>query len=120
MLIYRTNVESYQGDSEDLIGKWFANTGKCSDIFLATKFGGILLGEASFAFRGDAAYVHEACDKSLKRLGVDYIDLWYPHRLDGSTPVEHIVAEMVKMKEYVYLITPTFIISPLHSTLTFL
>lgn len=34
-------------------------------------------------------------------MGIDYIDLWYPHRLDGSTPIEHIVAEMVKMKEYV-------------------
>lgn len=52
-----------------------------------------------FGFRSDAAYVREACEKSLERMGVDYIDLWYPHRLDGSTPVEHIVAEMVKMKE---------------------
>ncbi|KAI1643940.1 Aldo/keto reductase [Daldinia loculata] len=93
------DTSDFYGDSEDLIGKWFAKTGKRSDIFLATKFGGILLGEAGFAFRGDAAYAHEACDKSLKRLGVDYIDLWYPHRLDGSTPVEHIVAEMVKVKE---------------------
>ncbi|KAI0117335.1 Aldo/keto reductase [Daldinia grandis] len=93
------DTSDFYGDSEDVIGKWFAKTGKRSDIFLATKFGGILLGEGGFAFRGDAEYVHEACDKSLKRLGVDCIDLWYPHRLDGSTPVEHIVAEMVKMKE---------------------
>ncbi|KAI1803353.1 Aldo/keto reductase [Daldinia bambusicola] len=89
----------FYGDSEDLIGKWFAKTGKRSDIFLATKFGGIRLEGGGFGFRGDAEYVQEACDKSLKRLGIDYIDLWYPHRLDGSTPVEHIVAEMVKMKE---------------------
>ncbi|KAI8965286.1 Aldo/keto reductase [Daldinia sp. FL1419] len=93
------DTSDFYGDSEDLIGKWFARTGKRSDIFLATKFGGIRLGDGGFGFRGDAEYVHEACDKSLKRLGVDYIDLWYPHRLDGSTPVEHIVAEMVKMKE---------------------
>ncbi|KAK9775011.1 putative Aldo-keto reductase [Seiridium cardinale] len=86
-------------DSEDLLGKWFARTGKRSDIFLATKFGGIYLGPGKWSFRGDAAYVREACDKSLKRLGVDHIDLYYPHRLDGSTPVEHIVAEMVKLKE---------------------
>ncbi|KAI1482552.1 Aldo/keto reductase [Daldinia eschscholtzii] len=93
------DTSDFYGDSEDLIGKWFSRTGKRSDIFLATKFGGIRLGEAGFGFRGDAEYVREACEKSLKRLGVDYIDLWYPHRLDGSTPVEHIVAEMVKMKE---------------------
>ncbi|OTA97925.1 hypothetical protein M434DRAFT_64680 [Hypoxylon sp. CO27-5] len=93
------DTSDFYGDSEDLIGKWFARTGKRSDIFLATKFGGVFHEDGGFGFRGDAAYVHEACDKSLKRLGVDYIDLWYPHRLDGSTPVEHIVAGMVKMKE---------------------
>ncbi|KAI1767590.1 Aldo/keto reductase [Hypoxylon sp. FL1150] len=93
------DTSDFYGDSEDLIGKWFAKTGKRSDVFLATKFGGIRLGDGNFGFRGDAAYVREACEKSLKRLGTDYIDLWYPHRLDGSTPVEHIVAEMVKMKE---------------------
>ncbi|KAI1640404.1 hypothetical protein F4809DRAFT_663926 [Biscogniauxia mediterranea] len=87
------------GDSEELLGKWFARTGKRSEIFLATKFGGVKVGTNSFGFRGDAEYVSEACDNSLKRLGVDYIDLGYPHRLDGSSPVEHIVAEMVKMKE---------------------
>ncbi|KAI1376354.1 Aldo/keto reductase [Hypoxylon crocopeplum] len=93
------DTSDFYGDAEDLIGKWFSRTGKRSDIFLATKFGGILLEDRNFSFRGDAAYVREACDKSLKRMGIDYIDLWYPHRLDGSTPVEHIVAEMVKMKE---------------------
>lgn len=55
--------------------------------------------ENGFTFRGDAAYVSEAVEKSLKRLGVETIDLYYPHRLDGSTPVELIVAEMVKLKE---------------------
>ncbi|KAI4869273.1 Aldo/keto reductase [Hypoxylon rubiginosum] len=93
------DTSDFYGDSEDLIGKWFARTGKRSDIFLATKFGGVHLGDGNFGFRGDAEYVHEACEKSLKRMGIDYIDLWYPHRLDGSTPIEYIVAEMVKMKE---------------------
>ncbi|KAI0385796.1 Aldo/keto reductase [Hypomontagnella monticulosa] len=93
------DTSDFYGDAEDLIGKWFAKTSKRSDIFLATKFGGILQEDGNFGFRGDAAYVAEACEKSLKRMGVDYIDLWYPHRLDGSTPVEHIVAEMAKMKE---------------------
>ncbi|RYP15869.1 hypothetical protein DL765_005445 [Monosporascus sp. GIB2] len=87
------------GDAEDIIGKWLAlNPEKRKDIFLATKFGGIQL-PTGFSFRGDAAYVPIACEQSLNRLRVDAIDLWYPHRLDGSTPVEHIVAEMVKLKE---------------------
>ncbi|KAH8896838.1 Aldo/keto reductase [Thozetella sp. PMI_491] len=89
----------FYGDSESIIGKWLAlNPEKRKDIFLATKFGAIKL-ENGFGFRGDAAYVPIACEQSLKTLGVDTIDLWYPHRLDGSTPVEHIVAEMVKLKE---------------------
>ncbi|KAI1390276.1 Aldo/keto reductase [Hypoxylon trugodes] len=93
------DTSDFYGDSEDLIGKWFAKSGKRSDIFLATKFGGVPLGDGGFGFRGDIEHVKEACEKSLKRLGTDYIDLWYPHRLDGSTPIEHIVAEMVKIKE---------------------
>lgn len=82
-----------------IVGKWLAlNPEKRKDVFLATKFGAIMLPNG-FTFRGDAAYVPEAVEKSLKRLGVEYIDLYYPHRLDGSTPVELIVAEMVKLKE---------------------
>lgn len=93
------DTSDFYGDSEDIIAKWFAKTGKRSDIFLATKFGALVLEGGRFSFRGDAAYVSEACEKSLKRLGVDYIDLYYPHRLDGSTPVELIIAELVKLKE---------------------
>lgn len=89
----------FYGDSEVIIGKWLAlNPEKRNDVFIATKFGGVRLPEG-FGFRGDAEYVPIACEQSLKRLGVETIDLWYPHRLDGSTPVEHIVAEMVKLKD---------------------
>ncbi|RYP67545.1 hypothetical protein DL771_007195 [Monosporascus sp. 5C6A] len=89
----------WEGDAEVIIGKWLTlNPEKRRDIFLATKFGGIQL-PTGFGFRGDAVYVPIACEQSLKRLGVETIDLWYPHRLDGSTPVEHIVAEMAKLKE---------------------
>ena len=83
-------------DSEDLIGEWsvlvcyrttvsnssnerrFRTRGKRNDIFLATKFGF----RASGARRVNCSpeYVNEAVDKSLKRLGVDYIDLYYAHR----------------------------------------
>lgn len=53
----------------------FKRTGKRDDIFLATKFGFTLEGA-----RGDPAYVKEQCHKSLERLGVDCIDLYYLHR----------------------------------------
>lgn len=85
-------------DNEDLLCAWFRRTNKREDIFLATKFGATVTADFQIGFRGDAAYVREACDKSLTRLGVEYIDLYYPHRLDGSTPVEDIVGEMVKLK----------------------
>lgn len=74
------------------------NPEKRNNVFIATKFGGVRLPEG-YGFRGDAEYVPIACEQSLKRLGVETIDLLYPHRLDGSTPVEHIVAEMIKLKE---------------------
>lgn len=70
-------------DSEDLVGKWFARTGKRDDIFLATKFGITFNPDGSFGANGDPAYVRECCEKSLKRLGVSQIDLFYCHRYDG-------------------------------------
>ncbi|KAI0136665.1 NADP-dependent oxidoreductase domain-containing protein [Xylariales sp. AK1849] len=83
------------------IGETFWDTSDAyrPNIFLATKLGGIYISQNERSFRGDAEYVHEAYDKSLKRLGVDYIDLYYPHRLDGSTPIKYVGAEMVKLKE---------------------
>jgi aryl-alcohol dehydrogenase-like predicted oxidoreductase len=56
----------------------FKRTGKRSEIFIATKFGA---GSSSGKMiDGSPAYVKEACNKSLERLGVDYIDLFYAHR----------------------------------------
>jgi aryl-alcohol dehydrogenase-like predicted oxidoreductase len=85
------------GDNEELIGKWFkANPSKRADIFLATKF----------AIKPDHAgidtspeYCKQACEKSLKRLGVDTIDLYYVHRLDQKTPIEKTVEAMKQLKE---------------------
>ncbi|KAK7036678.1 Aldo-keto reductase str7 [Paramarasmius palmivorus] len=79
----------------------FKRTGKRSDIFLATKFAFTPNG-----IRGDAPYVKEACEKSLKRLGVDYIDLYYQHRVDPKVPIEETVgamAELVKEGKVKYL-----------------
>lgn len=69
-----TSSDIYK-DSEELIGKWFKRCGKRSDIFLATKFAVTAEG-----IRGDAAYVKEAAARSLKRLGIESIDLYYMHR----------------------------------------
>ena len=72
----------------------FRRTGKRGDIFLATKFGRV---QSDRVMNGDPAYVHEACKKSLKRLGVDYIDLYYLHRADPTVPIEHTVGAMAEL-----------------------
>ena len=59
--------------------------------------------------RSDPQYVREACDKSLKRLGVKKIDLYYCHRVDKQTPIEETVTAMAELKKYVMLAsTPSF------------
>ena len=56
-------------------------------VQLATKFG-ISFGANGLAIRGDPEYVRASCEASLKRLDVDYIDLYYQHRVDQSVPIE--------------------------------
>ncbi|KAL0636098.1 Aldo-keto reductase str7 [Maublancomyces gigas] len=92
-------------DSEDFVGKWLKRTGKRDEIFLATKFGFVRTGERG-AIRCDPEYVREACESSLKRLGVDSIDLFYAHRMDPKVPIELTVgamAELVKEGKVKYL-----------------
>ncbi|KAG9127682.1 hypothetical protein FRC07_010907 [Ceratobasidium sp. 392] len=91
----------YGGDSEVLIGNWFKRTGKRDKIFLATKFG-ITPNKP----RGTPEYVKEALDKSLKRLGVDTIDLYYIHRIDQTVPIETTIstlAELIKAGKIRYI-----------------
>lgn len=93
-------------DSEDAVGLWVKqNPEKRKDIFLATKFG-IQFDRATYAqtLRSDPEYVKEACEKSLKRLNTDYIDLYYCHRVDGKTPIEKTVEAMVELKKYEFSI----------------
>ncbi|KAI0063928.1 Aldo/keto reductase [Artomyces pyxidatus] len=91
-------------DSEDLIGKWFKRTGKRDEIFLATKFG---IGSPSGKrVDGDPAYVRQAFEKSVKRLGVEKVDLYYLHRPDTTVPIEYTVgamAELVKEGKVKYI-----------------
>ncbi|TQS32480.1 hypothetical protein Golomagni_07200, partial [Golovinomyces magnicellulatus] len=86
------------GGSEDIIGEWVKKSGKRSDIFLATKFALQTLPDGTRTVNNDPAYVKESCEKSLKRLGVDHIDLYYCHRIDDKTPVEKTVQAMAELK----------------------
>lgn len=87
-------------DSEDLLGNWFkANPGKREKIFLATKFANCSDAEGNRWVDSTPEYCRKACEKSLSRLGVESIDLYYAHRLDGKTPVEKTVEEMKKLKQ---------------------
>ena len=70
------------------------------DVVIATKFGNVR-GENGerLGIRGDAEYVKQACEGSLQRLGVDYIDLYYQHRVDKSVPIEETVGAMKELVE---------------------
>ncbi|KAL6707226.1 hypothetical protein ACN47E_004773 [Coniothyrium glycines] len=85
------------GDSEDLLGKWFkSNPDKRNDIFLATKFA---FGKGMGIVDSSPEFTKESCDKSLKRLGIEQIDLYYCHRVDQKTPIEKTVDAMVQLKK---------------------
>ncbi len=94
------------GDNELLVGK--AIHDRREKVFLATKFA-IVRDPANPAARGVSGkpeYVRASCDASLKRLGVDTIDLYYQHRVDPKTPIEETVgamAELVKAGKVKYL-----------------
>src|SRR5260221_14334673 len=79
------------GDNEALIGRTIR--GRRDEGFLATKFANVRKKEdpSYWALSGKPAYVRSACDTSLKRLGVEPIDLDNPHRVDPGTPTEETV-----------------------------
>jgi aryl-alcohol dehydrogenase-like predicted oxidoreductase len=94
------------GDNEELIGKTIR--GRRDEVFLATKFANIRTKAEPnrWSLSGKPEYVRQACDASLKRLGVDHIDLYYQHRVDPQTPIEETVgamAELVKAGKVKYL-----------------
>jgi aryl-alcohol dehydrogenase-like predicted oxidoreductase len=81
--------------NERLVGSAIAE--RRDDVFLATKFGIKLVSDDDLLRRtvdGRPEYVREACEGSLRRLGVDHIDLYYQHRVDPNTPIEETVGAM--------------------------
>jgi aryl-alcohol dehydrogenase-like predicted oxidoreductase len=94
------------GDNEELVGKTIK--ARRDEVFLATKFANIRTKENpnAWSISGKPDYVRSACDASLKRLGIDHIDLYYQHRVDPHTPIEDTVgamAELVKAGKVKYL-----------------
>ncbi|MCP3761043.1 aldo/keto reductase [Domibacillus sp. A3M-37] len=93
------------GQNEELLGQ--AIKGRRDQVIIATKFGNVRGEDGAFlGVNGRPEYVKEACEKSLRRLGTDYIDLYYQHRVDPNTPIEETVgamADLVKEGKVRYL-----------------
>jgi len=85
------------GHNEDLIGK--ALKGRRDQVILTTKFGQVQNPGGPNQVNGRPEYVVQACDTSLKRLGVDVIDLYYQHRVDPKVPIEETVGGMKRLVE---------------------
>src|SRR5229473_872501 len=82
--------------NELLVGK--AIKGRRHQVVLATKFGNERREDGSFVrINGRPEYVRAACDGSLRRLGIDYIDLYYQHRVDPTVPIEETVGAMAEL-----------------------
>ncbi len=85
------------GNNEELIGKTIR--GRRDEVFLATKFGNVRRKDdpSFWEVSGRPEYVKAACDASLARLGVAYIDLYYQHRVDPQVPIEETVGAMADL-----------------------
>jgi aryl-alcohol dehydrogenase-like predicted oxidoreductase len=80
------------------MNKQHANKGMREKVQLATKFG-IVIGREGLQIRGDPEWVRTACEASLNRLDVDYIDLYYQHRVDTKVPVEITVSMCIRFQQ---------------------
>jgi len=82
--------------NEILVGKAIAD--RRDKVVIATKFGNMRNEKGEFlGINGQPAYVHSACNASLKRLGLDHIDLYYQHRVDSNVPIEETVGAMSEL-----------------------
>jgi aryl-alcohol dehydrogenase-like predicted oxidoreductase len=85
------------GENEELVGRAIA--GRRDEVVLATKFGNMVRDDGSRGISGRPEYVREAIDKSLARLNVDHVDLYYQHRVDKTVPIEETVGAMKELVE---------------------
>jgi aryl-alcohol dehydrogenase-like predicted oxidoreductase len=85
------------GHNETLLGK--ALKGRRDKVVVATKFGQVKLADGKQVVDGRPEYVMRACEASLKRLGIEVIDLYYQHRVDTNTPIEDTVGAMKRLVE---------------------
>ena len=82
--------------NEELVGRFLR--GKRDRVVLATKFGNVRGANGAWrGVNGRPEYVRQSCDASLKRLGVDYIDLYYQHRVDATVPIEETIGAMADL-----------------------
>lgn len=85
------------GKNEELLAQ--AIKGQRDDYVIATKFGNVRGADGKPSADGRPEYVIDACEKSLKRLGIDVIDLYYQHRVDDTVPIEDTVGAMQRLVE---------------------
>src|SRR5467141_4251023 len=85
------------GHNEELLGR--AIRGRRGQVVVTTKFGQVRTPEGRATVNGRPDYVSQACDASLKRLGIDVIDLYYQHRVDPTVPIEETVGAMARLIE---------------------
>jgi aryl-alcohol dehydrogenase-like predicted oxidoreductase len=83
------------GRNEELVGRAIAD--RRDEVVLATKFGNRWFDDGTRTIDGSPAYVRSAIDASLKRLNVEYVDLYYQHRVDANTPIEETVGAMAEL-----------------------
>jgi aryl-alcohol dehydrogenase-like predicted oxidoreductase len=83
------------GKNEELVGRAIA--GRRDQVVLATKFAIVRRADGTRSISGRPEYVRSSCDASLRRLGVDHIDLYYQHRVDPAVPIEETVGAMAEL-----------------------
>jgi aryl-alcohol dehydrogenase-like predicted oxidoreductase len=94
-LVDTSDAYGSNGSNESLVGR--AIKGRRDKVVLASKFGNIRLPDGSPGANGRPEYVAQCCEASLKRLGVDAIDLYYIHRVDPTVPIEDTVGALAQL-----------------------
>jgi aryl-alcohol dehydrogenase-like predicted oxidoreductase len=85
------------GETERLVGRAIA--GRRDEVVLATKFGNVRHDDGSREINGQPEYIRQAIDRSLERLGVEHVDLYYQHRVDKTVPIEETVGALKELVE---------------------